>query len=277
MPTLRDRTIIITGASSGIGAATAMACAGAGMNVVLNARRADKLKLVSDQISALGRRCKIVPGDVTQRGIADQLLDTAERAFGQNYAVFANAGYGMDKPMHEMTDAELRAMFEVNFFAGMDLLRCAAARLIRSDQPGHLLMCSSCLSRFTLAGHGAYCATKAAQNHVCRAMRTELKPRGIQVSSVHPITTTTEFFEASAKHSHGGKPLSDKEHGVPHHAPGLFVQTPQRVADAIVRCLHRPCPEVWTSFIVRAVAGVMTISPGFADFIMDRAERTARR
>jgi len=277
MPSLRDRTIIITGASSGIGAATAIACAGAGMNVVLNARRADKLKLIADQIAANRGRTEIVPGDVTQRGIADQLLDTAERAFGQNYAVFANAGYGIDKPMHEMPDAELRAIFEVNFFAGMELLRTAANRLIRAQQPGHLLMCSSCLSRFTLGGSGAYCATKAAQNHVCRAMRMELRSHGVQVSSVHPITTTTEFFEVSAKLTHGGKPRTNNTHGVPDHAPRWFVQTPQRVADAIVRCLHRPCPEVWTSFIVRAVAGVMTISPGFADFIMDRAERTARR
>jgi len=277
MPSLRNRVIIITGASSGIGAATAVACANAGMDVVLNARRADKLQAVAARIIAVGRRAAIVPGDVTQPGMSAELLDVAERTFGRVDAVFANAGYGMDKPMHETTDTELRAMFDVNFFAGMDLLRAAASRLIERGGAGHLLMCSSCLSRFTLAGHGAYCATKAAQNHVCRAMDVELKPRGIRVSSVHPITTTTEFFEASAKLSHGGPPRSDRDHGVPHHAPSLFVQTPQRVADAIVRCLRRPCPEVWTSHIVRWVAGAMTMSPRFAQFIMEKANSAERR
>ncbi|MCI0631306.1 MAG: SDR family oxidoreductase [Phycisphaerales bacterium] len=269
MRDLTGRVMIITGASSGIGAATAIACAKAGMDVVLNARRADKLGDVATQIQSLGRKAQIVAGDVTEPGISKRMLDAAVERFGRFDAVFANAGYGYDRPMIDVTDQELRDMFEVNFFAGAELLRDAAKRLIAEKRPGHLLMCSSCLAKFTLPNSGAYCATKAAQNHVCRAMNIELKSAGIHVSSVHPIGTRTEFFEVSAKRS--GKPDYSKR--VVDSTPRMFMQRPERIANAVVRCLRRPRPEVWTSFSTRFAAALMTLWPSFGDWLMTRADR----
>ncbi len=89
---LTDKVIIITGASSGIGAATAIACAEAGMNIVLNARREDRLRDVADRIDKLGRQTELVIGDVTEPGISQRMLDAAEQRFGRFDAVFANAG-----------------------------------------------------------------------------------------------------------------------------------------------------------------------------------------
>ncbi len=264
---LNGKVIVITGASSGIGAATALACAGAGMNVVLNARRADKLDAVADRVRQAGAQTQTVLGDVTEPGISERMLDAARDRFGRFDAVFANAGYGFDKAAHEVSDEVLRAIFDVNFFASVDLCNLAADRLLAERRPGHLLMCSSCLGRFTLPGHSAYSATKAAQAHVCTAMRIELEPHGIYVSSVHPITTVTEFFEVSARLS--GKDAGGKS--VPDHAPRLFVQPAERVANAVVRCLRRPRPEVWTSFTTRAVAALMTLSPRFGDVILRKA------
>ena len=157
-------------------------------------------------------------------------------------------------------------MFDVNFFASVDLLRAAANRLLKAERQGHLLMCSSCLSKFALPNHSAYSATKAAQNAVCSAMRLELKHHGVYVSSVHPITTTTEFFEVSARLS-GCNPVKAD---LSNHSPKMFVQPPQRVARAVVKCLRKPCPEVWTSHIVRTVAGIMTAFPRFYDWSMHR-------
>jgi short-subunit dehydrogenase len=154
-------------------------------------------------------------------------------------------------------------MFEVNFFSGVELLRKAAMRLIELGSPGHLLMCASCLARFSLPLHGAYCATKAAQNQICWAMRGELKKHNIEVSSVLPVTTTTEFFEVSARN--GGR-KAEPGH-VPDHAPRFLTQPPQRVAQAVVRCLRKPKPEVWTSHTVRFMAGLMTMFPSLAERI----------
>jgi short-subunit dehydrogenase len=264
---LRGKTIVITGASSGIGAATALACARAGMNVVLNARRADKLGAVADSVQQAGVEAESVVGDVTDAGISQRMLEAAHDRFGRFDAVFANAGYGFDLAAHKVSDEKLREIFDVNFFAAMDLLNAAVSRLLTEGRPGHLLMCSSCLGRFTLPGHSAYSATKAAQAHLCTAMRIELRPHDIYVSSVHPITTITEFFEVSSRLS--GKDPDGKS--VPEHAPRLFVQPAARVANAVVRCLRRPRPEVWTSFTTRAVAALMTLSPRFGDVILGKA------
>jgi NAD(P)-dependent dehydrogenase (short-subunit alcohol dehydrogenase family) len=263
---LTGKVIVITGASSGIGAATAVECAEAGMDVVLNARRADRLEQVAALVQGCGRGAAIVAGDVREPGISARMLETAADRFGRFDVVFANAGYGIEKPMARVEASELREIFEVNFFAAVELLREAAARLMRQKRGGHLLMCSSCISKFTLPWFGAYCATKAAQGHVCRAMRLELRPYGIEVASVHPITTTTEFFEAAAAASG----LEPRHAELPRHAPRLFVQPPQRVARAVVRCLRRPRPEVWTSHVVRTVAGVMTMFPRFMDWAVGR-------
>ena len=269
---LRDQVIIITGASSGIGAATAIECAKAGMDMVLNARRADRLEQVADTVRRCGRKAEIVVGDVTEEGMSQRMLDTAQGAFGRFDVVFANAGYGFERSVVQMDDQELRQIFDVNFFASFELIREAAKRLITDQRSGHLLMCSSCLAKFTLPFFSAYSATKAAQNHFCRAMRLELARYNIEVSSVHPITTTTEFFEVSNQLS--GK--ADTTSTVPDHASKMFVQTPERVARAIVRCLRRPRPEVWTSHIVRSVAGVMTAFPRFFDLVV-RKQAKGRR
>jgi len=265
---LRDRVLIITGASSGIGAAAAVACARAGMNVVLNGRDRQRLEQTADRVRACHREALTVVGDVTDPAVNRQLLDVATRRFGGFYAVLANAGYGFKKPSHELVMAELRAIFEVNFFAAFDLLSEAARRLIATQRPGHLLMSSSAVAKFTLVNFAAYSATKAAQNHFCRAMRLELRPYGIEVSSVHPITTRTDFFRRSAAY---GQRCYDPQR-VYDHVPRWLLQSPQRVARAIVACLRRPRPEVWTSALTRWAAGLVTIFPRLADVLGHRGQ-----
>lgn len=258
---LQNQVVVITGASSGIGAATAVACARAGMDAVLQGRDAERLARTAADVRAAGRAAEVVAGDVTEPGLNRRLLDAAEQRLGRFDVVFANAGYGFKKPTHELTDGELRHIFEVNFFAAHDLLAEAARRLIAARRPGHLLMCSSALSSFTMRNFAAYSASKAAQHHFCRAMRMELRPYRIEVASVHPITTETQFFPRAAAYS-GVDPSRAAS-----HMPRWFVQRPETVARAIVRCLRRPRPEVWTSATTRVLAGLMTIFPRLMDVV----------
>lgn len=265
------KVAIVTGASSGIGYATALAMADAGMDLLISARRAERLESLAAAIRARGRRAGIVVADAAECGLAVRLLDEAERLFGRFDIVFANAGYGLERPIHEMTDAQLRTMFEVNFFAATDLLRHAAQRLIAQKRGGHLLMTSSCLSKFSMPDFGAYAATKAAQESICRAMRFELAPHGIEVASVHPISTTTEFFEKSATRS-GTEPAPIHE-----HAPAWLIQSPERVARAVLQCIDRPRSEVWTSRIVQASSALFTLCPWILDAVLRREARRQRR
>jgi short-subunit dehydrogenase len=254
------RPIVITGGGTGIGAATARACAAAGMPVFLAGRREAPLVQTRDDILAGGGRAEVLQTDVTDTAHALQLLEAATNAFGPPWAVFSNAGRGLDRPAHRTTDEEMRSIFEVNFFASQALLGEAARRMVEDGAGGHLLACASCVSKFAPPYHGAYAATKAAQDLYCQAMRLELAPAGIHVSTVHPITTTTDFFDVSADVSgrSGGRSGID-------HTPRLFRQSAERVAAAVLRCLRRPVAEVWTSRVVRLTAALRTLRPSIVD------------
>ncbi len=114
---LQNRVAVITGASSGIGAATALAMSRAGMRVVLAARRGDRLEKLAADIRARGGEAVVVETDVAQVGSSKKLLAHATSAFGVVDVVFANAGYGAEMAVHDMSMSEIREMFEVNFFS----------------------------------------------------------------------------------------------------------------------------------------------------------------
>ncbi len=248
---LHDRTIVITGASSGIGRATAIACAQAGMHCVVAARRAERLEALQKEIEQFGRTCTVVVGDATDGDSNTRLLAAAK----DPWAVFANAGRGLDSHVAACDLDDFRALFEINLFAAVDLVSKAAAGMVERGG-GHLLMCSSCLAKFSVPGNAAYTASKASQDHVCKAMAMELRGTGVHVSSVHPIGTRTEFF-----HRADGAPTIGDRATRP---PSWLMQPPQRVARGVIRCLRRPRPEVWTSMSMRAISTLLGASPRLA-------------
>jgi len=266
---LRGKPVVITGASSGIGAATAVACARAGMPVGLFARREEKLAEVRERIERDGGRAIVVVGDVTDADTNLDLMAKTEEAFGDLYAAVANAGYGAEVECATMAIEDIRAMFEVNFFGSMFLVQPAVAKF-RERGAGHAMMVSSCLSKIGLPNYGAYSASKAMQDHFCRAMRHELRGSGVHVSSVHPVGTKTEFFDEAAKKSGGGKlKLAGSSE--------RFMQTPEKVAGAMVRCLRRPRGEVWPSPMARVGFGASVMMPGVTDWVLGRMVEKRRR
>ncbi len=262
MTELQGKPIVITGASSGIGAATAFACAAAGMPVGLMARREEKLLEIRERIAKGGGKAIVVVGDVTDADANMELMAKTEEAFGDLYGVIANAGYGAEVECATMPIEDIRAMFEVNFYGSLHLVQPAIAKF-RERGAGHAMMVSSCLSKIGLPHYGAYCASKAAQDYFCRGMRLELRGTGVFVSSVHPIGTKTEFFDEAAKKSGGGKlKLAGSSE--------RFMQSPEKVAGAMVKCLRRPRGEVWTSGLVRLGLGASVMMPGVTDWVLGR-------
>lgn len=259
---LQGKPVVITGASSGIGAATAVACAAAGMPVGLFARREEKLQLVRERIERDGGRAIVVVGDVSDADANLELIAKTQEAFGDLYGAIANAGYGAEVECATMPIEDIRAMFEVNFYGSMLLVQPAVV-MFRERGAGHAMMVSSCLSKIGLPNYGAYCATKAAQDYFCRGMRHELRGTGVFVSSVHPVGTKTEFFDQAAKRSGGGKlKLAGSSE--------RFMQSPERVAGAMVKCLRKPRGEVWTSWVVRWALGLGVMMPGVTDWVLGR-------
>ncbi len=232
---------------------------------MLAARRADRLHEVAESIRAAGGRAEVFVVDVSDPDSCARMIDATVAAFGSVYSVFANAGYGVERAIHEMNDAELHDIFEVNFFGSVHSFMPAVPRMIEQGA-GHVLLCSSCVARFALPYYGAYSATKAAQHHVGRAMRLELEPFGVHVSTVHPVGTKTEFFDVARDRSARASLIE--------HTSERFMQSPERVARAVVRCLRRPCAEVWTSGLVRWGVAISGVAPALSDRAVRRMVRS---
>ncbi len=261
---LAGRPIVITGASSGIGLATALECANRGMPVVLAARRTERLEEACERINARGGKAIAVTCDVTDRQACAHLIEQAEQAFGPLHAVFANAGFGEQLPVLPDIDVH-REQFEVNFWGSLNVIAPAVERM-RAHGKGHVLWCSSCLSKVGLPHYAAYCASKAAQDHFARALRHELTGTGIAVSSVHPIGTRTEFFDQMKAKSGRASSLAGR-------GKQRLTQPPERVAQAVIKCLEKPRGEVWTSLPVRLGLAGATAFPGLADWAIGRTLR----
>src|SRR5262249_55651912 len=125
---LTGKPIAITGASSGIGLATALACARAGMPVALAARREDRLSAAVEKIRATGGKAIAVRTDVDKPEDCRALVERTVSEFGSIYAIFANAGYGAFMPIATTPDEDLRAIFETNFWGTLNTIRPALER-----------------------------------------------------------------------------------------------------------------------------------------------------
>ena len=250
---LTDRVIVITGASSGIGAATAVVAAEAGMDVVLAARRTEMLEQHADAVRQAGRRALVVTCDVASDEQVQALVDQTTQEFGRLDVMFANAGYGFMCPIEDMSDDAHRRIFDVNYFG---TIRCihAALPVMKQAGAGHLVITTSIVGRVGLPYYAAYSATKAAQDALATALRLELEPYHIDVTAVYPIGTKTEFFEVSAKL--GGRDT------ISENTPEIFMQSPRHVARRIVKALRRPVPEVWPARWSHFGSSMATLMPG---------------
>jgi len=262
---LTDKVILITGGSSGIGAATAEACAQAGMHISLVARRADKLEAVARSVASIGSKAHFFSADVANPDDMRQAVDECWDTFGRLDAVFANAGYGQVTTVMDMPEADERAMFETNYFGTMHTLRAALPRL-RATEDGlrHMLVCSSAASEIGVPMLGVYAATKAAQDCVAGAMRAELVDEGIRVTSVHPIGTKTDFMRIA------GSGIDSAGGGASGGTPEMMTQSVEHVARCIVKSLYRPKPEVWPSNLTRFGLALATAFPRLSSLAMRR-------
>ena len=262
------RVLLITGASSGIGAETAVQAARGGMDVVLMARRRDRLEKVAERVRAYGRREYIAVGDVAVEADVARTVDAGAAHFGRLDAVLANAGYGFNTPVLDTDETAHRHIFDVNYFGTVHTLKHGAAALQQTpDGLRHLLVTTSSASEIAPPLFGAYAATKAAQDALAQAMRAEVAASGLKVTTIHPIGTRTEFFEAAAARS-GGRSLN---------TPESMMQSGEHVARQIINALERPVPEVWPSRPARFALAAATAFPRLTAWGLRRFYRRQQR
>src|SRR3954452_18802036 len=188
-----DRVLLITGASTGIGAATARQAAAAGWKVVLSARSEDKLQELAREIgaeTALAQRC-----DVTEIADQERLVEAALERFGRIDAVFANAGFGAKRGFLEEDPDFWRSMVLTNVLGVAYTIRATMPHL-QDRGSGHYLITSSVAGRRALPG-SLYSSTKWAVTGMAESLRQELRAAGsrVRVSLVEPGMVDTPFFD----------------------------------------------------------------------------------
>jgi len=198
---LAGRVAIVTGASSGIGVATARALAGAGMRLVVAARRQERLEALARELGTAGAEVVVVPTDMRDEPAIRRLFETARNRLGGVDVLVNNAGLGLAAPIVGGATESWRTMLEVNVLALCIASREAIDDMERRGVTGHVVHVSS------MAGHrvpgvesAVYSATKFAVRALTEGMRRELRARRspIRVSAVSPGYVDTEFAEVFA-------------------------------------------------------------------------------
>lgn len=228
----RNPVVVITGASSGIGRATAYAFARCGHDLVLAARRADKLTEVETDCRAAGVRALAVPTDVTREAEVEELARRADEAFGGIDVWFNNAGVGLYGKFEDLPSDAWRRVIETNLF-GYVYGAKAALRRFRAQHRGILINNASIAGRVAHPDATAYVASKYAVRGLSEGLRQELLDEpAIHVCAVLPSAIDTPFFQHAANYS--GRVLRAM--------PPVYPASD--VAEAVVDLVHRPRREV---------------------------------
>lgn len=252
--------MLITGASSGIGEACAVACSGAGMHVVLTARRTDRLDALAHRLNTAGGSALAVTADVTHAEEMRHAVACAVLTFGRLDVIVCNAGLGYYGRIEDTTADVLTRLLDVNLMGSFHAAQAALPQF-RSQASGHLIFVSSIVGRRAVPGSGVYAATKFAQTGLAEALRSELLGSGIVVSTIYPVSTNTEFREAAAL-------------AFGHTAGGLGPrQSPDVVARAVLGLIERPRAESYPFRAGRLLAGAAVLLPSWCDRIVQRFER----
>lgn len=193
---IKGKTVIITGASSGIGEATALKLAKEGVNVVLTARREERLKELKSKIDKEnGGKALVVPGDVTKKKDFENLVEKTKKEFGSIDGLINNAGLMPLSYVKNLHTDEWNTMVDVNI---KGVLNGVAAVLptMMDQKSGNIINISSSAGRKIYPGGAVYCATKAAVRMFSEGLRQELAPNyNINVTSIEPGFVETELTD----------------------------------------------------------------------------------
>jgi NAD(P)-dependent dehydrogenase (short-subunit alcohol dehydrogenase family) len=196
MVSLKDKVVVITGASSGIGKAAAIAFAEKGAKVVLAARRVEKLKELAVEINAYNKNCLYIQTDITREGDVINLFDKTERIFGRIDVLISNAGRGCEVGVCDISCDEWLSVLNTNLTSVFLCTREAVKRMIAKGVHGHIITVCSILGLFGIPGHAGYCASKHGVTGFMKSMWWELLKHRIKVSTIYPANVDTELFDA---------------------------------------------------------------------------------
>lgn len=253
----KDRVVILTGATQGIGLATAQVLATAGCRLTLAARSAEQLTALSEHLNEAGHQTLAIPTDMGDTAQAAALAQKAAAAFGTIDVVINNAGIGVRDLLEDVQEAEARRTMDVNYFGPVALIQAALPYLKANPDGGLIVNVSSIVGRRAMPGIAGYCASKAALEKMAESLRVELKRCNVRVSTVYPGVTDTGFNRNSLGSSHDGR---QGRVGVP----------PERVAQAILRTVRHEQRDVFVTLYDRTFVTASMLLPWLMDRLLSR-------
>ena len=228
---LQDRIALVTGASSGIGAATALAFAEAGAKVAIAAPRRDRLDELAKSLAALGAEPLVLEADLLDEHAAQRIVADTEKHFGRLDILVNNAGVMYLEPVAEADLGRWRRMLELNVLSLIASTQAALAGM-RARKDGHIVNISSTAGRVANPNAAAYSATKFGVVAFSEALRREIYADGVRVSVIEPGAVATELRE------HIGHAQVQK--AINAWAEGMRQLQAEDVAETILFCVTRP-------------------------------------
>jgi len=261
----QKKTALVTGASSGIGRATALKLAEKGFAVIAAARRKERLVEMADQVEGITP----VQVDLSRPEDTEKFCDYLSQLPAPVSVLINNAGYSVRGAVEDVSIEAAKRLFEVNIFA---LVRITQACLpaMRRQREGIIVNLSSIVGKFTFPGSGIYAASKHALEAITDAMRLELAPMGIKVVTIRPGPIATEFNDVAMQMTGDLMDRTDPDYKTIYQRAGEY--TGKLFAD-----LHIPGPDLIANLIMEAVLSetpklVYSAGPINDEFLGNRAD-----
>jgi len=243
---LLNQVAIVTGASSGIGRATALAMARQGAYLVLAARQTELLNTLAAEISSFGGDALVVPTDVTRQEQVNSLVEAVIERWGRIDILVSNAGQYIRSPISLLKPSDMEQSMAVNFYGGVYAAQAVLPHML-ARHSGQIVFISSLDGKFALPGDAPYVAAKFALTGFSSALRQEVAGKGISVTTVLPGRVDTPMIQNL-------------------HVPWISGKIPpQAVANGIIRAIRRHQAEVILPFQGGLLYLISVLSPELSD------------
>lgn len=264
---LSDKVVLVTGASSGIGEALARQAAARGAWVVLTARREDRVKRIASELESQGRRALGLRCDVTSDEDLKAVVERTISEFGGLDVLLANAGFGVQGRIDQLTIDDYRRQFETNVYGVIRSIQCALPELKR--RRGAIGVVGSANGYLSLPGWSAYCMSKHAVQSLCACIRHELAPEGVSVTHLAPGFVESEFRKVD---NHGRLQEDVKD-----VVPSWLAMSSQEAAERMLKAVLERREEAVITLHAKVVVGLERHAPRLVSAALGVAGPLVRR
>ena len=252
----KNQVVLITGASSGIGKETAIEFAKLGADIVLVARRKEKLELVANELKKFNVTTLVCPCDVSKKDQVKEMSEIVIEKFGSVDILVNNAGFAIYGSVNDLSIDDIESQMETNYFGMIYCIKNFLPSML-DKKSGHIVNVASVAASFGLPRVASYCASKFAMLGFSEGLKHELKNTGIGITVVSPIMVKTNFFEhPSFEKMIKFSPIS---------------LNPKTVAKAILKAANSSRLEIIVPSVVRGVVWMKNTFPYFINPILEKS------